>query len=339
MLVSIIVPVYNMELYLKQCVESLIGQTYQDIEIILVDDGSKDSSDKICDMYAELDKRVKVYHIKNSGPAEARNYGLTMATGKAIMFVDSDDWLEVTAIEKAAVEMEREDVDIVLFNMRDLGEGYSYDYQLFDNRKIFRETLLEQLENVFLTYRVESETDVTSLVGPVCKLYKRNKLEGSYFPKELTLGEDVCFVEQVIKASTSVLYIEDILYNRRVLENSMSHRIGKDYFLRRSKYVNWTINFYKDCKDYDLVNEFCFMNHCTVVINILQDTSISFADKRRMIKQYDESIQFNYDYKKNVIHVQNRNRRFLYELIQKKRIYTLLLVFKIISMKNRLKKK
>lgn len=103
MLFSIVVPVYNVEKYLNRCVDSLIGQTFGEIEIILVDDGSKDGSPKICDEYAKKDKRIKVIHKPNGGLSDARNTGLIRATGDYVLFVDSDDWLTADAVEKFAV--------------------------------------------------------------------------------------------------------------------------------------------------------------------------------------------------------------------------------------------
>ena len=93
-LISIIVPVYNVEEYLKECIDSIINQTYKRIEIILVDDGSTDKSGKICDDYAKIDKRIKVVHKENGGLSDARNVGISVSSGKYIAFVDSDDWVE-----------------------------------------------------------------------------------------------------------------------------------------------------------------------------------------------------------------------------------------------------
>ena len=98
-LISIIIPVYKVELYLKQCVESILIQTYLNIEVILVDDGSPDSCPQICDEYARKDYRIKVIHKSNGGLSDARNVGLNIAVGQYVVFVDSDDWIENTMVE------------------------------------------------------------------------------------------------------------------------------------------------------------------------------------------------------------------------------------------------
>lgn len=99
-LFSIIVPIYKVEKYLHKCVNSLVNQTYKDIEIVLVDDGSPDNCPQICDEYAAKDKRINVIHKKNGGLSDARNVGLENCTGKYILFVDSDDYIELDACEK-----------------------------------------------------------------------------------------------------------------------------------------------------------------------------------------------------------------------------------------------
>lgn len=111
--VSIIVPVYNVEKYLEECLDSLIGQTLQDIEIILIDDGSKDTSGSICDKYSEKDNRIKVIHQQNCGQSAARNVGLNIAEGEYILFVDSDDYIQLDACEMLYKEAKRHNSDIV----------------------------------------------------------------------------------------------------------------------------------------------------------------------------------------------------------------------------------
>ena len=110
-LISIIVPVYNCECYLHQCVDSILAQTYKNLEIILADDGSEDCSGLICDEYAQKDKRIKVIHKQNGGQQEARNAGIAVAQGELIGFVDSDDWIEPQMYEKLFDAMD--DADLI----------------------------------------------------------------------------------------------------------------------------------------------------------------------------------------------------------------------------------
>lgn len=116
--VSIILPIYNVEKYLEKCVNSVINQTYQNIEIILVDDGSKDSSGRICDELVESDNRIKVIHKKNGGLASARNAGYEVATGEYLMYIDSDDVIKNDIAEKCVSAMEKNDQMLLYLDMR-----------------------------------------------------------------------------------------------------------------------------------------------------------------------------------------------------------------------------
>ena len=129
--ISVIVPVYNVEPYIRKCIDSLLNQTFRDFELLLVDDGSTDRSGAICDEYVQMDARVRVFHTPNQGVSAARNWGLDQALGGWITFVDSDDWVESECYASAVKEFDRDsEIDIVcwganIFNL-DLDENSSY---------------------------------------------------------------------------------------------------------------------------------------------------------------------------------------------------------------------
>ena len=149
-MVSIIVPVYNVEKYIEECIDSLINQTYKDIEVILVDDGSTDASGEICDRYAQKDSRVKVYHNENDGPSKARNFGLDKATGEFVTFVDSDDWIESEAIE-LLISVIEDDIDVIFFNLREVNSTNVREWKMFESSRIeFTGDNKEELENILL---------------------------------------------------------------------------------------------------------------------------------------------------------------------------------------------
>ena len=114
-LISVIVPIYNVALYLEKCINSIIHQTYKNIEIILVDDGATDGSGAICDEYKNKDNRIKVIHKNNGGPASARKAGARIASGKYIGFVDGDDWIESEMYEKLLAYVKRDNAQVVIF--------------------------------------------------------------------------------------------------------------------------------------------------------------------------------------------------------------------------------
>ena len=149
--ISVIVPVYKVEKYLKRCVESIVQQTYQNIEIILVDDGSPDRCPEMCDEYARRDARIKVIHKSNGGLSDARNAGLNIASGDYISFVDSDDWIEEDFIEILYKNMKKENADISIIGYTLIWESgrkkrFTSDdeYYVFDKEDAVRELLKQQ---------------------------------------------------------------------------------------------------------------------------------------------------------------------------------------------------
>lgn len=119
--ISVIVPVYNVEQFLPKCLDSIIGQTYPNLQIILVDDGSTDGCGEICDEYARKDNRIKVIHQENSGTVKARNSGISLATGDYLAFVDADDYLPFDAYQELSAAIESENYDIVWYDVNIIG--------------------------------------------------------------------------------------------------------------------------------------------------------------------------------------------------------------------------
>lgn len=204
-LISIIVPIYNVEVYLKKCIDSLINQTYSNIEIILVDDGSTDSSPIICDKYSIKDYRIKAIHKKNGGLSDARNKGIEIAAGKYIMFVDSDDFIMPTMVEKMHYEIQKNSSKLIMCN---------FEYVNQEGKPILCK------ENILLKSEVWSKDEFWihyfSGQAAVCvvawnKLYKRewfDKLRynvGKY-------NEDEFIIKNIIDKSSGIKCIPEKLY-------------------------------------------------------------------------------------------------------------------------------
>jgi len=200
-LVSIIVPIYNVEKYLGKCIESLVSQTYTNIEIILVNDGSPDHSDVICEEWAKKDARIRILNKVNGGLSDARNAGLEIANGELICFVDSDDWVENETIERAVNAIE--DVDMVIW-------GYYCD-TVDENEKVLSTTyhkhngICDRKEG----YKILESPDVMGLSGYAWnKLYKRELIDSLRFEKGISLVEDVLFNSPYMCKCEKVKYID-----------------------------------------------------------------------------------------------------------------------------------
>lgn len=205
-LISVIVPVYNVEKYLRRCVDSILAQTYQNTEVILVDDGSTDSSGLICDEFASKDERVKVIHKENGGLSDARNAGISVATGVYIAFCDSDDWMESAILKKAESVAINEDADIVIW-------GYSADF--VDDK----EHLLSHVEHVpnAILCQIGQENSILSsdlmlgLIGYAWnKLYKTELIRNLLFEKSVSLVEDILFNKEAFVKADKIAFIEKI---------------------------------------------------------------------------------------------------------------------------------
>lgn len=218
-LISVIVPVYNVEKYIHKCIDSILNQTYTNLEIILVDDGSLDNCGKICDEYAKQDKRIKVIHKENGGVSSARNRGIKEATGQWITFVDSDDWLEDDFCELLLYNATKYNADIVLC-------GYN------------RITLnnVEKIKNTNKIIEVESNEYLKNVLNPqtgfgFChmKLYKRDCIKETKFKEGLSVGEDALFNEQISKKIKKTIFLEKSLYNYRINNDSVVKKFDKNY--------------------------------------------------------------------------------------------------------------
>lgn len=205
-LISVIVPVYNVENYLDRCVESIVNQTYTNLEIILVDDGSPDNCPMMCNDWEKRDSRIKVIHKENGGVSSARNRGLDVAKGDYIAFVDSDDYLEKEAIKIFFYSISCNDYDICICNVNNVNHnGEIIDSTEYGRCELFREEILPTFleATVFDSYSVWDKLYKTDLI-------RKNNL---LFDEEKRLGEDYSFNYLCFKESTKIIAITDALYN------------------------------------------------------------------------------------------------------------------------------
>lgn len=230
--VSIIAPVYGVEKYIHTFLDSIQKQTFQDIEIILVDDGSKDNCPAILDEFARNNKKCRVIHQKNSGVSAARNAGLDAARGKYVYIVDSDDWLEPDAIETLYNEAERTGADLVYGDwVRERPNPeliVSFPNEFYtENKKTLELLQCAANNNNKAYYSCEDFPYITHLGGaPWRCLMKRSIIEDNkvrFDPYVRGLWDDILFTLYLYEHVSSVAYIHKVLYHWRVVENSYTH--------------------------------------------------------------------------------------------------------------------
>ncbi len=214
-LISIIIPIYNVEKYLKECLDSILGQTYKNLEIILVDDGSPDNCGNICDEYLKKDSRIKVIHKTNGGLSDARNHGINIATGEYICFVDSDDYVDKYYVEKLYNAIKSKNLKLAqcnilnVNNQKDIIEKLGYDdYCIKSGKEIIREQYGKHVvENTVVWNKIYKKELFTDIRFPIGKIH-----------------EDEFVTYKILYTLDKVAIINDYLYNYRENDNSITKK-------------------------------------------------------------------------------------------------------------------
>lgn len=201
--ISVVVTVYNIEEYLGRAVDSILNQTYRNLEVILVDDGSLDGSGALCDEYAKKDPRVKTVHQKNGGAWQARNTGMAHASGDYLTFVDGDDWIDPRMYEALLSAMEQQDADLAVCRYRRVYEEEIRDFST-PNAYVFEgQEILEKY--------IEEDDGFLIQTAPWNKLYKRSIVGELQFPK--SLYEDMIYTIHLLNQTKRSVYLDQAYYN------------------------------------------------------------------------------------------------------------------------------
>lgn len=230
-ILSVIVPVYKVEEYLPQCIDSILAQTFSDLELILVDDGSPDNSGKICDDYAARNSNIRVIHQKNGGHTSARKAGMRIAEGKYISLIDSDDFLEPDMYERMIRRAREHQADMVVIgHVMDLpGQTLACENALASG--VYREKDLEKLRSGAIFCVPEGKSGINGAMW--CKLFLREKAQETFLNQEevLRVGEDMLFsYRMLLNAGCVVIENENHGYHYRIRESSITQTYYKDYF-------------------------------------------------------------------------------------------------------------
>lgn len=217
--ISIIIPIYNCEEYLARCIESVINQTYPNLEIILVNDGSTDKSSVICDKYAKKDSRVKVIHKANGGVSSARNLGLENSHGNFISFIDSDDSIDKNMYSEMKKMIEETNSDICFCNIKYIRNGNIEEIKLGDKEIFNREEILKS----FFDYNGVN-------LATWNKLFRTNVIKNIRFREDISIREDALFCAEAFDNSKKICHFKKMPYNYYYREGSAlnSKNLNKD---------------------------------------------------------------------------------------------------------------
>lgn len=290
-MVSIIVPIYNKEKYLNKCIDSILNQTYKDIELILINDGSTDNSLQICKNY-EKDQRVKIIDKKNGGVSSARNYGLEKATGSKVLFVDADDYIDTHYIESLCQFTE----DLVICGYYTVTpQGTLIQEKSFN---ISFPNFQEILDNIL------DKKYTKLLVVPYLKLFdlnliKKNKIS---FQTDMSFGEDACFVFDYLKKCKSVRFIPYCGYFNVIIDGTLSRKYVQDMG-RQVLMLDNRISQMINNKNIEMIDYWKFRNIKLIIFNEksqsfsifkknIQNVIIDKNMKKKYFSFYDKVIFF-----------------------------------------------
>ena len=285
--ISVIVPVYNVEAYLERCVESILQQTYAHFELILINDGSTDSSGQICDHLASQYENIKVYHIENAGVSNARNMGIQLATGSWVTFIDSDDFVTQDYLATLASAVEGLNVGFVIAPLHHIKNGIVTDIPPHSGKTELWSTE-ETMKELLMTTR-------TSFF-PVAKLFKRNLLADEKFNTNYHLAEDALFLtELLLKTRCSCVFIDKPVYYYDHREGSATTSVNRHVFDTIEVYqqiIAQVSQAFPNLK-YELINRECW-SYITVYDKIIFTSREEYqkekAELRTWIVQHRREI-------------------------------------------------
>lgn len=259
-LISVIVPVYNVEKYLDECVESIVNQTYKNLEIILVDDGSTDNSGKICDELAKKDNRIHVIHKENGGLSDARNVGIDVSTGDYIQFIDSDDYIEHDMIEFLVSNIIKYNADIsicsnYIFDEEECINQSTGEVCLYNRLEILQEVLLDEKIRCYAWN----------------KLFRKELFKEIRFPKGKIL-EDILTIPKLFEKANTVIFNDVAKYYYRQREGSILHVQTKHTKLAYIHAALEMLEFLKEKEESLFL--YCVYNYAHITIKVFNDIGL-----------------------------------------------------------------
>ncbi len=286
--VSVVIPVYNVKNYIDRCVESVVNQTYSDLEIILVDDGSTDGCSKICDQWADKDERIKVIHKKNAGLGMARNSGLNTASGDYICFFDSDDYVDESLVKKCLDAAESNKADVVLFGRNDV-----YDNGVIESRKItpkeevfYADSIKNDLLPGLFTYDLGFGVSVWS------KFFNLNSIKSNnicFKSEREVVSEDAFFCLEYFSRAFIAVALPENLYYYSKRDNSLSRNFDADRQKKNDDFYLKSLSYIRDndlSENVELHLKARYHTLSLVSMKQVVASSLQLEEKKNLIKEF-----------------------------------------------------
>ncbi|QJC97139.1 Glycosyltransferase involved in biofilm formation, EpsH like [Bacillus mojavensis] len=336
--VSVIIPVYNGEQYLRNCIDSVLGQTLKNIEVLIVDDGSTDTTRNILRYYEAIDERVKPIYQANQGPATARNNALKQARGEFVAFIDADDWVDRETYATMYEVARENNADIVFTDMRweyeDTTKRYTKSYSAKANKPLGRDEIKAEILTDFL---------YNGSYGSVCKLFRKNLIDTHdlAFPDGKYLGEDWLFNMDAFTYCQTAYYIDKPLYHyRQANDASLMRKYNPQLF---DSYINGNTletyakrwGLYDDKVAVDLARRKCYIavNGC-IQNEFKPGCAKTIREKLALIERIVEHPNVVKAVEIALQHEESLARRLYLAMLKRKAVFGLFLAGKILSMRS-----
>lgn len=294
-LVSIIMPIYNAERYLKEAIESVLNQNYTNFELLLINDRSTDKSKEICEEYSKKDERIILLEndTENHGPGPTRNIGLDNATGDFIYFMDADDWIDESLLQCAVRRIMETNADIVQVGVAyEQGGGKEPIVYYRKGKDLFTR---EEIKNDFLNFWNENRTSLWM------QFFKREAVESIRF-ENIINGEDFCYVADALCNTEIIAYIPKVLYHYRTIHGSTSHRWNQNNIEFRMiiwKHQNNFLKSFKDDMDISSYAEVAYDNYIWAVYQLSSNLCpLSYKEKKQQLSVLKDKMEFD-EYRKH----------------------------------------
>lgn len=289
-LLSVIIPVYKVEKYLDECVASVVNQSYKNLEIILVDDGSPDNCGIMCDAWAEKDSRIKVIHKQNQGLGYARNSGIDVAAGEYMTFLDSDDYVNEMMYERLMVTAVSNNSDIAVCGYNVISStGEVRAYSDFLQPEVFEREDIISLSQDFIRHK----GNLASHYEIACRaVFKRSAITARFLSEREIVAEDYHFQIAAVLCASKVSFIPDALFNYRYNSLGLSKTFSFDKFRKAPKLVSELNKLYKK---YDMphAGDYCMLMMTFTTIKQIYSVISDKSERKRLIKQMAENPVWN----------------------------------------------
>ena len=321
--VSIIIPVYNAEKYLGEAIESVLTQTYQDFELLLINDRSTDRSKEICMEYSKKDDRIVLLENKteNHGPGPTRNIGLDYATGEYVYFMDADDWADEELLQCAVNRMQETNADIVQVGA--IYERYgkkSSEQYVWPGKDIL---IKDEIKKDFFYYWKENRNSLWM------HMFRRETVKTIRF-ESIIIGEDISYIMDALCNAEKIAYIAKALYHYRYVQGSTSHRWIKNTIECREIIWNHQLNFLKSFPgDMDKLAyaEVAYDNYIWAIYQLSSNLcTLSYRDKKRKLLEIEEKMEFDTYREMYPLELQHGIQKLKYMLVKYRLEWILLLL-------------